>query len=128
MRLLIDTHSFLWFVGGSDRLSPKARTVIEDLDNEVLLSVASLWEMAIKVGLEKLKLSGPYGEFIPEQLGLNEIGVLHAELPHLTQYIELPHHHRDPFDRLIIAQAIEEKVPVVGTDSAFGDYDIEMIW
>ena len=108
MRLLLDTHSFLWFIGGDKRLSDKAKAAIADLDNEAFLSTASLWEIVVKMNIGKLTLPQPFGELIPEQLLRNEIKVLRAELSHMVRYIALPLHHRDPFDRMIVAQAQEE--------------------
>lgn len=128
MRLLLDTHSFLWFTGGDERLSMRAKETISDVDNAVYLSVASLWEIAVKINVGKLKLPQPFGELIPEQLIRNEIEILNVELPHLTSYIGLPLHHRDPFDRLIIAQAKVEQMPVVGKDGEFAKYEIERLW
>lgn len=127
MRLLLDTHSFLWFTGGDERLSMRAKEIISDVDNAVYLSVASLWEIAVKINVGKLKLPQPFGELIPEQLILNEIEILNVELPHLTSYIGLPL-HRDPFDRLIIAQAKVEEMWVVGKDREFEKYEIERLW
>lgn len=128
MRLLLDTHSFLWFIAGDERLSVRAKEAIADLENEVLLSVASLWEMAIKVNIGKLKLPQPYGALIREQLALNEMGVLRTKLSHFAAYADLPLQHRDPFDRLIIAQALVEELPIVGRDEEFEKYDVEMMW
>ena len=128
MELLLDTHSFLWFAGGDERLSKRAQDAISDLDNGAYLSVSSLWEMTIKINIGKLKLPRPFGELIPEQLVLNEIEVLHAELPHLASYIDLPLHHRDPFDRLIIAQAKVENMQVVSKDGEFEKYGVELLW
>lgn len=128
MRLLLDTHSFLWFIGGDKRISEKAKATIADLDNEVFLSVASLWEIAVKINIGKLKLPRPFGELIPEQLMREEIKVLQAELSHLTKYVDLPLHHRDPFDRLIIAQAQVEMMPVITIDKAFEGYDVNLLW
>jgi PIN domain nuclease of toxin-antitoxin system len=128
MKLLLDTHAFLWFVMGSANLSGNARAFIEDISNENLLSIASLWEMAIKVSLGKLTLSAPFDQLIPEQLNLNGIGLLHIEIDHVSLLATLPFHHRDPFDRLLIAQAISEKIPVVSIDSAFDAYGITRLW
>lgn len=128
MRLLLDTHSFLWFIGGDGRLSSRAKEAIADLDNEAFLSVASLWEIAIKLNIGKLKLPRPYGALIPEQLVRNEIQVVPAELPHMTRYVTLPLHHRDPFDRLIVAQAQEENLTIVSRDAAFERYDVDTLW
>ncbi|OPX22085.1 MAG: PIN domain nuclease [Candidatus Latescibacterota bacterium] len=128
MRILLDTHSFLWFIAGSDSLSTQARDLIADLGNEVLLSTGSLWELAIKVSIGKIELSRPFGEIIPEQLSENEITVLPIELSHLTMLTELPFHHRDPFDRLIIAQGIVEGLPVITRDIMFRNYPVDILW
>lgn len=94
----------------------------------MLLSIGSLWEIAIKYGIGKLSLSRAFSEFIPEQLLINQIDVLPISLPHLARYTELPFHHRDPFDRLIIAQAMVEDIPVVSRDKPFQEYSIDVIW
>jgi PIN domain nuclease of toxin-antitoxin system len=128
MKLLLDTHAFLWFVMGSANLSSKARTFIEDPANENLLSVASLWEMAIKVSLGKLILSVPFNDLIPQQLNANGIGLLNIGIDHVSLLTTLPFHHRDPFDRLLIVQAISEEMPVVSIDAAFDNYGITRLW
>lgn len=128
MRALLDTNSFLWFISGSDRLSIDAKTVIADLQNQLVLSTASLWEIAIKVSLKKLALRQPYGQLIPQQLEENDIAVLPIELNHLRKIIDLPFHHRDPFDRLIVAQALAEGLPVISSDAAFSRYAVGIIW
>ena len=128
MKLLLDTHAFLWFVMGSANLSSKARSLIENPSNESSLSVASLWEMAIKISLGKLSLSAPFDDLIPEQLNLNGIGLLNIKTDHLSLLARLPFHHRDPFDRLLIAQAITENIPVVSIDAAFDTYGITRLW
>jgi PIN domain nuclease of toxin-antitoxin system len=128
MRVLLDTNSFLWFIGGSDRLSIDAKNTITDPQNHLVLSAASLWEIAIKVGLGKLDLLQPYGQLIPQQLEENDIAVLPIEIGHLNKVIDLPFHHRDPFDRLIIAQALAEGVPIISSDAAFSHYAVKLIW
>ena len=128
MRFLLDTHVFLWFMTGDERLGEQAHGVLEDIENEILLSLASLWEIAIKSSLNKLHLKRPFGELIPRQLMGNEIGLLPIELKHLTVLTDLPFHHRDPFDRLLIAQAISEHVPILTGDPAFCDYPVQVIW
>ena len=128
MKLLLDTHSFLWFIGGSDRLSSIARSFIEDPGNQPLLSMASLWEMAIKVSIGRLKLSVPFEELIPEQMDLNGIDVLDIRTEHVAQVVHMPFHHRDPFDRLLIAQAKVEGMPIVGADPAFDAYTVTRMW
>lgn len=111
MRALLDTSSFLWFIGGSKKLSAKAREVMENYDNELVMSVASLWEIAIKLSIGKLELSEPFDRLIPEKIEENAIDILQINLSHLSAMMRLPLHHRDPFDRLIIAQGIFEKLP-----------------
>ncbi len=128
MRALLDTGSFLWFISGSNKLSNKARGVIENFDNDLLISVASLWEMAIKVGIGKLELTESFERLIPEKIEENRIDILQINFYHLFEIIDLPMHHRDPFDRLIIAQGIAEKLPVISCDKVFEFYDIDIIW
>lgn len=128
MRTLLDTSSFLWFVAGSDSLSIKARDLIVDMNNDLFLSVASLWEIAIKMSIGKLKLLRSFEQIIPAQLEENFINILPIELNHLSQIIELPFHHRDPFDRLIIAQGMTEGLPVISSDASFQMYPVEVIW
>src|ERR1700704_3050184 len=119
MRLLLDTHAFLWFIMGSANLSANARSLIENPANERLLSVASLWEIAIKTSLGKLTLSVPFDQLVPAQLQLNGIDLLNIKVDHLSSLVTLPFHHHDPFDRLIIAQGLVEKLPIISLDSAF---------
>ena len=128
MRLLLDTHTFLWFIMGSSNLSANARAPVEDAANESLLSVASLWEMAIKVSLGKFTLSAPLDALIPQQLGSNGIELLGIQVAHAAAVSTLPFHHRDPFDRLLIAQAIVEGMPVVSADAAFDAYPVKRLW
>jgi PIN domain nuclease of toxin-antitoxin system len=127
MKLLLDTHTFLWFIGDDPQLSPTAGALLE-ADHDVLLSVASLWEIAIKVSIGKLTLAEPYATFIPQQLARNDIELLPLRLPHLSTVASLPFHHRDPFDRMLIAQAMVEGVPIVSSDGAFDAYGIERVW
>jgi PIN domain nuclease of toxin-antitoxin system len=128
MRLLLDTHSFLWFISGSPRLSVPARQAIEDPDNISYLSSASLWEMAIKVSLGKLSLAQPFETLIPQQLALNGIEILDITIAHTALVAQLPFHHRDPFDRLLLAQAQVERMPIIGNDPSFDAYGIARIW
>ena len=128
MRLLLDTHAFLWFIIGSANLSANARARIEDPSSDRLLSAASLWEIAIKTSLGKLTLSAPFDELFPAQLNLNGIELLSIKVDHLSALATLPFHHRDPFDRLIIAQTIVEKIPVVSIDAAFDAYGVTRNW
>jgi PIN domain nuclease of toxin-antitoxin system len=128
VRALLDTHSFLWFIAGDPRLSEHARRIVADQENEVLISTASLWEIAIKVSIGKLGLAHPYEEFIPEQLERQQIAVLGVDLAHLAAVSKLPLYHRDPFDRLIVAQALSESVSVISVDEAFDLYSIQRVW
>jgi PIN domain nuclease of toxin-antitoxin system len=128
MRAILDTNSFLWFISGNDELSNAAKTFISDLNNELVLSTASLWEIAIKVSIGKLELLQSYEKLIPQQLEENDIGILSITLKHLSKLIDLPFHHRDPFDRLIIAQALMEEIPVISSDGIFSEYPVKLIW
>ncbi|MBF2014049.1 MAG: type II toxin-antitoxin system VapC family toxin [Rivularia sp. T60_A2020_040] len=107
MKILLDTHTFLWFINDSQELSRNAVEVLES-DVDLLLSIASLWEIAIKVNLKKLTLPDTYETFIPQQIILNSIEILPVKLKHLAVVANLALNHRDPFDRLLIAQAIAE--------------------
>lgn len=128
MRLLLDTHAFLWFVDGSDELSLAARNLIEDPDNRRLLSVASLWEMAIKVSIGKLKLAVPFTELVEREIQGNAIELLAIRPDHLDELAKLPFHHRDPFDRMIVAQGLTEDIPIISRDKAFESYSVNVLW
>lgn len=128
MRFLIDTHVFLWFIAGDTRLSKKVRQAIEDEANEVLLSVASVWEIAIKTSVGKLTLAKPFAELIPEQIADNEIDVLPIHFDELKIVSALPLYHRDPFDRLLLAQTITHGVPIASDDANFVQYGISLLW
>lgn len=127
MRLLLDTHAFLWFIDDNPRLSPFAKSLFES-NNDLLLSTASLWEIAIKSSIRKLTLPQPFEPFVRQQLSVNAIDILQIETAHLHVVSTLPFHHSDPFDRLLIAQALVEELPVVSADVAFGGYSIERLW
>jgi PIN domain nuclease of toxin-antitoxin system len=127
MKILLDTHTFLWFVNDSPELSPAAAELLES-DVDLLLSTASLWEIAIKVNLKKLSLPDDYDKFVPKQMTLNDIELLPISLEHLSAVAKLPLHHRDPFDRMLISQAMSESMPVVSADPKFDDYEVERRW
>jgi PIN domain nuclease of toxin-antitoxin system len=127
VRLLLDTHSFLWFVGGDPQLSALAQRAIADVNNERYLSIASAWEIAIKTNLQKLQLSAPFPIFM-NQVEQNAIDLLPVTLEHLNIVANLPLHHRDPFDRLLIAQALTEGLPIISADSMFDAYPITRLW
>ena len=128
MRALLDTHSFLWAVGEDDQLTPAARELITDGDNEIFLSVVSAWEISIKYSKKRLTLVSPPGVYVPDRLRLFGIQQLPVTLGHATQVAELPFHHRDPFDRILIAQAQLEGMPIITSDRNIASYDIEVIW
>lgn len=113
MRVLLDTHALLWFITDDARLGRAAKAAIEAPDAEVLVSVASLWEIAIKHALGKLPLARSFADTFPAQLEENAFGLLPIETAHLARLVDLPPHHRDPFDRLIVAQALVEGVPIL---------------
>jgi PIN domain nuclease of toxin-antitoxin system len=128
MNVLLDTHAFLWFISGDTRISQTAKEIIADLDNEVMLSVGTLWEIAIKSNTKKINLKRPFKELILEEIEKYSFGILPINIDALTLVSRLPLHHRDPFDRLLIAQAIAENVPIVTRDPAFAGYPVEIIW
>jgi len=128
MRLLLDTHAFLWWVNDAPELSAKARKAIADPGNECLLSLASCWEIAIKASIGKLKLAGTVERFIPEQLAANNFGRLDIDFRHVARVATMPFHHRDPFDRLLAAQAEEEKLAIVSADPVFQSYGVKRVW
>lgn len=128
MTFLLDTHALLWFLVGDAQLSTQARSVIEDENNELLFSIAGLWEIAIKTSLGKLTLSKPFEELFPQQLENNDIAVLSITVDHLRTLLDLPFHHRDPFDRLLIAQAKCDNLSLISADSALDLYGIRREW
>lgn len=128
MRYLLDTHSLIWFIGGDLQLSAHARQLMDDERNELFISMASLWEMAIKFSIGKLNLGQRFEEMFPAQLESNSIEILGITIDHLKAVCRLPFHHRDPFDRLIIAQAQVEGLPIISVDKVFDDYGVEREW
>lgn len=122
MKVLLDTHAFLWFVGADSRLGTHARELIESPDNRRLLSVASLWEMAIKISIGKLKIGMPFPTLVQQHVLGNAIEMLPVRAEHLDRLVVLPFYHRDPFDRLIIAQSEQEGASVISQDEAFDAY------
>ena len=128
MKLLLDTHTLLWFIVGSASLSSDARTLIEDVLNEKFVSIVSIWETAIKVSIGKMSLSAPFDILFPHQLEVNGFELLSVKVEHTSVVTTLPFHHRDPFDRLLIAQAIEEKMTLLSVDTVFDDYGVTRLW
>jgi PIN domain nuclease of toxin-antitoxin system len=128
VNLLLDSHAFLWFCQNDPCLSSTARAIIEDPSNRKLVSVASCWEIAIKAGLGKLTLGEPSVSYFPNALARTGFDLLPISLAHATAVETLPLHHRDPFDRLLIAQAMVDAMPIVSADAAFDPYGVTRIW
>ena len=128
VRLLLDTQAFLWFLAGDSRLRRSARRRIGDTANEKVLSIASVWEMAIKISLGKLELRDALGEVVGPIASQNGIVLLGISVHHAIRVATLPWHHRDPFDRLLTAQAIEDGLTVVSRDDAFDAYGVRRVW
>lgn len=128
MRVLLDTHTFLWFVLNDAKLSAAARAVIEAPTTDVWVSPASYWEIAIKVGHKKLDLFAPYADFMRRGIVGNDFDVLPIEPRHCERLTTLPPHHKDPFDRLMVAQALAEGVPLVSVDPALDPYGVRRLW
>ena len=128
MRILLDTHVLIWLVEGDKNLSTVARSAIEDEDNSLYLSIASLWEITIKLSLGKLDLQLSVDEMVESFLIPGGIEILQIETRHLSILRDLPLHHRDPFDRLIIAQAQAEKMTLISADGVFDLYDVDLRW
>ncbi len=128
MRALLDTHAFLWFVLDDRQLSVAAKVILSDPDNELLLSPASYWEIAIKVRLGKYHVPESFQDFMTDQIVRNQLVVLPITVAHTAIVATMPMHHRDPFDRLLIAQATSENVPVVSGDSIIDAYGVKRLW
>jgi PIN domain nuclease of toxin-antitoxin system len=128
VNLLLDTHSLLWFLNEDPHLVPNAKALIEDSLNRKFVSMATCWEIAIKVGLKKLDLGEPVSTFLPRELLVNKFDLLHIELVHALHVEKLPRHHRDPFDRLLISQSIIEKIAIVSSDDKFDSYGVVRLW
>jgi PIN domain nuclease of toxin-antitoxin system len=128
MAYLLDTHTFLWFIIDDSALSSSAKMLIENPEHTVYLSIASIWEMAIKISLGKLEMPTPFDEFINVQIYKNSISLLGITTRHVGTVVTLPFHHRDPFDRLIVAQSLVEQLPIIGVDSIFDAYGVKRYW
>ena len=128
MRILLDTHAFLWWITGDQRLSQRSSECISDGSNELFFSVASGWEIAIKAGLGRIDIPDPLDRFVSEHLFRNHMDVLAIQLSHALHVITLPQFHRDPFDRMLISQAQIERLPILSSDKLLAAYDVEVIW
>jgi PIN domain nuclease of toxin-antitoxin system len=131
MKYLIDTHTFLWFIEGSTQLSEFSKSLIENENNEIYVSIISLWEISIKTALNKLSVKGEY-ESIVFDIEKNDIDILPMTFAHTIQQNKLPHIHKDPFDRMILSQAIVENINIISRDEIFDEYlkptAIKRIW
>lgn len=128
MRLLLDTHTLLWAADDPSKLTSAARAALQDPANDLLLSAATVWELAIKVGQGKLTLSMPYRNWMEKAIADLRLGLLPVTVEYAERLSTLPPHHKDPFDRLLIAQALVAGIPVVGADAAFDAYGVVRIW
>ena len=126
MKVLLDTHAFLWAVADERKLSPRVRRLMAS--SELWWSVVSLWEAIQKAQIGKLSLPLPAGPFLTGELSSNHVRLLPVSLGHVLRLEELPLYHRDPFDRLLIAQSIEEGLPIVTADPWFARYPVDVVW
>ncbi len=127
MKYLLDTHALLWFLNDDKQLNISTLAMIEDADI-LYISVVSLWEIAIKYSLGKLSLPKPFEEVFPYELIKNDIEILPIDIHHIYQLNYLKFYHRDPFDRLMIAQAMVENLPIISKDAFFSNYDVQCLW
>lgn len=127
MQYLLDTHTFIWFINGDKVLPKNIQLIICDTNNQCFISIASIWEIAIKQSLNRLEIKSEFSK-IADFLTENDMSVLPIEFSHLQKLLKLPFHHRDPFDRLIIAQAIAERLTIISKDHLFDNYKVKVIW
>jgi PIN domain nuclease of toxin-antitoxin system len=127
MKALLDTHTFLWAIAEEGRLSRRAQQIYTG-PNDLWLSAASVWEILIKVRTGKLPMPEPAGPYLVKEMAKNRIELLPIKLDHVLRLESLPAHHRDPFDRILIAQSLEESLPIVTADPQFQKYPVELIW
>jgi PIN domain nuclease of toxin-antitoxin system len=125
---LLDTHTWLWWNGSPDKLSPRVKAIIEDTNNQIFFSIASAWEIAIKVSIGKLGLPEAAATYIPQRLADNSFTALAIQLPHILIAGDLPLLHRDPFDRILVAQAKHERLVILSIDHLIAQYQIPVIW
>lgn len=128
MLTLIDTHAFLWLTGDNSRLSPTALAFMGDKSNQLLLNIVSGWEIAIKLGIGKLKLATPLEELLTSAVDRASVLLTPNRNTHIVEVSRLPLHHRDPFDRLLAAQCLSESLPIVSQDEVFDKYGVQRIW
>ena len=128
MNLILDTHVFIWWTLTPEKLSSTVINLINNDYNRLLLSIASIWEMQIKITIGKLYFDKSLSDIVGSQRNINDVQILPVELEHIWQLDNLPLHHKDPFDRMLIAQAISENIPILSIDSVFYQYPVQIIW
>jgi PIN domain nuclease of toxin-antitoxin system len=128
MKVLIDTHVLIWWTGDTNQLSPLVRDMLADSQNELILSIVSIWEMQIKISLGKLSLQMDLPTLVEDEVSRNIFSLLPIELKHIYGLNDLPLHHKDPFDRLLIAQSMLEKMPIISIDEKFDAYGVQRLW
>jgi len=128
MDILLDTHTLLWFITDDPRLSRNGVKLIDDPLNNKFVSIVSLWEISIKISTGKISLIEPFEDLFPHQLEVNGFELMPVKIEHTSIITALPFHHRDPFDRLLIAQSMRENMPIVSADKVFDVYDITRLW
>ncbi len=130
MKALLDTHAFLWWIDRHERLSAKARDAIGAAQNDIFVSVVNVWEIVIKAKVGRIQMPGDPASFLNQQIAENSFQVLPIQMPHALRVYELPDHprHKDPFDRLLVAQALSEDMPVISADEFLDHYGVERIW
>ncbi|MCA2710534.1 MAG: type II toxin-antitoxin system VapC family toxin [Microcystis sp. M015S2] len=128
MNILLDSHTLIWFSQNSPQLSSSAIEILEDRNNLLFLSLVSVWEIQIKVQLGKLNLDISLSEIVKDQTKINDVQILPLKLSHIWTLDTLPYYHKDPFDRLLISQAITENLIILGVDSVFDSYPVQKIW
>lgn len=128
MKALLDTHVFIWWVMDDERLPFFVRDLLADEKNELYLSSASCWEMMIKAKIGRLMFPESPEKFIPDQMKLNKLAGLPVQIAHALHVYTLPEHHKDPFDRMLIAQAQVERMPIITNDSLLAAYDVKILW
>lgn len=128
MRVLVDTHTFIWDILDDPRSSRKARQILSSDTNELVFSLVSLWEIAIKIKTGKLNTIGSSVAYLRDEMAAYGMELLPIRYEHILQLESLPHHHGDPFDRLLIAQAAAESLPILTADEKFKQYGVKVIW
>ena len=128
MNILLDSHTLIWFSQNSPQLSSSAIEILENRNNLLFLSLVSVWEIQIKVQLGKLNLDISLSEIVKDQTKINDVQILTMKLSHIWTLDTLPYYHKDPFDRLLISQAITENLIILGVDSVFDSYPVQKIW